>query len=78
MINLKESKQIRMDSWLLKLLSKDMKTKTKSIDQEQTIIKNKRKIKHNWKVKAIRNITPTIDLRNGKIGGTDPKSDMSC
>ena len=41
MINLKESKQIRMDSWLLKLLSKDMKTKTKSIDQQQTIIKNK-------------------------------------
>ena len=33
MINQKESKQVRMDSWLLKLLSRDMKTKTKSKDQ---------------------------------------------
>ena len=29
MINQKKSKQIRMDFWLLKLLSRDMKTKTK-------------------------------------------------
>ena len=29
MINQKKSKQVRMDSWLLKLLSRDMKTKTK-------------------------------------------------
>ena len=29
MINQKESKQARMDSWLLKLLSRDMKTKNK-------------------------------------------------
>ena len=33
MINQKESKQVRMDSWLLKLLSGDMKTKTKNKDQ---------------------------------------------
>ena len=33
MFNQKESKQIRMDSWLLKLLSRDMKTKTKNKDQ---------------------------------------------
>ena len=33
MINQKESKQVRMDSWLLKLLSRDMKTKTKNKDQ---------------------------------------------
>ena len=29
MINQKESKQVIMDSWLLKLLSRDMKTKQK-------------------------------------------------
>ena len=33
MINQKESKQVRVDSWLLKLLSRDMKTKTKNEDQ---------------------------------------------
>ena len=33
MINQKESKQVRIDSWLLKLLSRDMKTKTKNKDQ---------------------------------------------
>ena len=33
MINQKESKQVRMDSQLLKQLSRDMKTKTKNKDQ---------------------------------------------
>ena len=33
MINKEESKQVRMDSWLLKLLSGDMKTKIKNKDQ---------------------------------------------
>ena len=33
MINQKESKQVRMSSWLPKLLSRDMKTKTKNKDQ---------------------------------------------
>ena len=33
MISQKESKQVRMDSWLLKLLSRDMKPKTKNKDQ---------------------------------------------
>ena len=33
MISQKESKQVSMDSWLLKLLSKDMKRKTKNKDQ---------------------------------------------
>ena len=33
MINQKESKQVSMDSWLFKLLSRDMKTKTESNDQ---------------------------------------------
>ena len=33
MINQKERKQARMDSWFLKLMSRDMKTKTKGKDQ---------------------------------------------
>ena len=57
----KESKQARIDSWLVKLLSRDMKTKTKKRINRQTIIKNNRKIKNNNKVKAIGNITPTMD-----------------
>ena len=62
-----------MYSWLLKLLSKDMKTKTKNRDQP-TIIKNNRKNKNNRKVKAMQNITPTMDpyLRNGQLRDTDP------
>ena len=66
MISQKDSKQVSMDSWLLKLLSKDMKTKTKTKDQP-TIIKSNRKIKNNRKVKAMGKITPTMDHyhRNG-------------
>ena len=58
MINQKESKQVRMDSWLLKLLRHE--NKKKKINQ-QIIIKNNRKLK------AMRNITPTMDQypRNG-------------
>ena len=33
MIKQKESKQVSVDSWLLKLLSRDMRTKTKNKDQ---------------------------------------------
>ena len=33
MISQKERKQVSMDSWLLKLLSRDMKTRTKNKDQ---------------------------------------------
>ena len=63
MISQKDSKQVSMDSWLLKLLSRDMKTKT----NQKTIIKNDRKIKNNRKVKAMGKITPTMDHypRNG-------------
>ena len=32
MISQKDSKQVSMDSWLLKLMSIDMKTKTKNKD----------------------------------------------
>ena len=51
MINRKESKQISMDSCLLELLSRGMKTKTRKINQ-QTIIKNDRKIKNRQKSKS--------------------------
>ena len=66
MINQKESKQVRMDSWQLKLLSRNMKTKTKI--KQQTISKNSRK------VKAMGNITSTMDHypRNGQMGNNDP------
>ena len=33
MISLKDSKQVSMDSWFPKLLSRDMKTKTNNKDQ---------------------------------------------
>ena len=33
MISRKDRKQVSMDSWLLKLLSRDIKTKTKNKDQ---------------------------------------------
>ena len=64
MTNQKESKQVRMDSWLLKLLLRRMKTK--KINQK-AILKSNRKIKNNRKIKAMGNITPTMDhyIRNG-------------
>ena len=51
-----------MDSSLLELLSRDMKTKTKNKDQPTKIIK------------AMGNITPTMDHypRNGQMRDTDP------
>ena len=60
MINQEESRQVRMDSCLLKLLSRVMKTKTQYEDQP-TIIKNNRKIKNNKMVKAMENTTPIMD-----------------
>ena len=53
MINQKESKQVSMDTWLLELLLRNMKKKL--------IIKNNRK------VKAMGNMSPTMDYcpRNG-------------
>ena len=72
MINKKESKQVRIDPWLLQPLSRDMKTKSK--DQPALIMKNNRKLKNNRKVKAMGNITPTMDHypRNRQMGDTDP------
>ena len=34
MISRKDSKQVSMDAWLLQLISRDMKTKTKHKDQQ--------------------------------------------
>ena len=45
MINQKDSKQVSMNSWLLKLLSRYMKTKTKNKDQPTNNHKKKRKNK---------------------------------
>ena len=44
MINQKGSEKVRMGSWLLKLLSRDMKIKTKNKDQPINNHKNNRKI----------------------------------
>ena len=68
MISQKDSKQVSMDSWLLRLLSRDMKTKAKNKDQPTNNHKKKpRKIKNNRKVKAMGKIIPTMDHypRNG-------------
>ena len=43
MISQKDSKQVSMESWLLKLLSRDMKTKTKNKDQPTNNHKKKTK-----------------------------------
>ena len=59
MTNQKDTKQVRMDSWLLKLLSRDKKIRKTKMNQ-QTIIKNNKKLKNN-KIKAIRYIAPNMD-----------------
>ena len=41
MISQKDSKQVSMDSWLLKLLSRDMKTKKTKTNQQKIIKKNR-------------------------------------
>lgn len=64
-----------MGSWLLKATvnRNESKAKQKKINQ-QTFRRNSSKIK------AIGNITPTMDHcpRNGYMGDKDPQSDMSC
>ena len=71
MLNQNKSKQVKMDYWLLKLLSKDMKTKTKNKDQPTKNIKNNRK------VKAMGNITPTVN-QYPRNRDTDSESDILC
>ena len=61
MTNQKDTKQVRMDSWLLKLLSRDKKIRKTKMNQ-QTITKNNKKLKNNKiKIKAIRYIAPNMD-----------------
>ena len=57
-----------------------MKTKTKNKDEPTKNQKNNRKIKKNRKIKAMGNITPTMDHypRNGSMGDTDLQSCMPC
>ena len=59
MINQKEIKQVRMDSWLLKVLSRDMKTNRKNKGQPTNNYKN------NGKIKAMENISLGHYPRNG-------------
>ena len=56
-----------MDSLLLKLLSRDMKTKKAKINQQTIKKKKKKKLKNNRKIKAMGYITRTMDHypRNG-------------
>ena len=50
-----------MDSWVHKLLLRDMSTKTKNKDQPTNNHKNNRALKNNIKIKAMQNLTPTMD-----------------
>ena len=50
-----------MDSWVHKLLLRDMTTKTKNKDQPTNNHKNNRALKNNIKIKAMQNLTPTMD-----------------
>ena len=77
MIIQNKSKQAKIDSWVHKLLLRDMKKKKKikkTKNQPTNNHKNNRKLKNNRKIKAMRNITPTMDQysRNGQTGETDP------
>ena len=60
-----------MDSWFLKLLPRDINQQTTN---QQTVLKNHRKIKNNRKVKAMGNISSTMGHypKNGWMGDTDP------
>ena len=73
MIIQNESKQAKMDSWVHKLLLRDMKTKAKKKDQPTNNHKNNRKSKNNIKIKAMQNLTPTMDQysRNRQMGETN-------
>ena len=62
-----------MDSWVLTVLLRDMKTIIKNKDQP-TIIKKNRKLKNNRKIKVMRSIAPTMDQfsRDGYMEENDP------
>ena len=67
MTNQKESKTLKINSWLIKLLSRDMKTNTKNKDQPTN------KYKDNRIIKAMGKITITINyyLRIRQMGDND-------
>ena len=50
MINPKESKEVRIDSWLLKLLSTDMKSKTKTNYQPTNNHKKNTEKQRQWEI----------------------------
>ena len=66
MINQKDSKQVKMGSWFLKLLSRDMKTKTKYKTNKKSLKKQE--------IKAMQNITTIMDYCpiNGQMVDADP------
>ena len=72
MISQKDSKQVSMDSWLLKLLSRDMKTKTKSKDQPTNNHKENRVqellllLAADKEHKKVFPDVPVVGFRNGK------------
>ena len=68
MTNQKESKTLKINSWLIKLLSRDMKTNTKNKDQPTN------KYKDNRIIKAMGKITITMNyyLRIRQMGDNDP------
>ena len=68
MTNQKESKTLKINSWLIKLLSRDMKTNTKNKDQPTN------KYKDNRIIKVMGKITITINyyLRIRQMGDNDP------
>ena len=72
MIIQNKSKQAKIDSQVHKLLLRDMKKK-KNRNRPTNNHKNNRKLTNNRKIKAMRNITPTMDQysRNGQMGETN-------
>ena len=52
MIKQKETKKVRMDSWLLKQLPRDMKTKTKNKDQPTHNLRKQQKNKKEQESKS--------------------------
>ena len=63
-----------MDSWVLTVLLRDMKTIIKNKDQPTNNHKKNRNLKNNRKIKVMRKIAPTMDQfsRNGYMEENDP------
>ena len=70
---------IKFNDQLERKYHKAMRHENKNKKQrsnQQTIMKNNREIENNTKIKAMGNITPTMDHypRSGYMGDTDPYS----